>query len=165
MTRREFSSASGAGLAAMLGAWKAAAEERGSYPIRRRKKVEILYQSPDGHPNGLEATEDGLWVGEQVTDRAYLLEWETGAPLAQYETQSSNTSGIAAGNGFVFMAANGPAQLRPRRAHDVAKGRSHCEAERQERQAHHELPDARRRRRARSPVGEGFALDHASSGP
>lgn len=122
MTRREFSSASGAGLAALLGVWKAVADESGSYPIRRRKKVEILYQSPDGNPNGLEATEEGLWIGEQITDRAYLLDWETGRPLAKHETQSSNTSGIAAGGGFVFMAANGPAHLRPRRPHDIVKG-------------------------------------------
>ncbi len=122
MTRREFSAAGGAGITGLLGAWKAAADESGSYPIRRRKSVESLFQSPDGNPNGLEATEDGLWVGEQVTDRAYLLDWKTGRPLAQYETQSSNTSGIAAGDGFVFMAANGPALRRPRRPHDVAKG-------------------------------------------
>ena len=122
MTRREFSGACGAGVASLLGAWKARADGSGEYPIRRRKKVEILYQSPDGNPNGLEATADGLWVGEQITDRAYLLEWETGRELAKYETQSSNTSGIAAGGGFVFMGANGPAKLRPRRLHDVASG-------------------------------------------
>lgn len=121
MTRREFSATCGTGLAAAIGAWKAAADEGGTYPIRRRKKVEVLYQSPDGNPNGLEATQEGLWVGEQITDRAYLLDWETGRPLAKYETQSSNTSGIAAGGGFVFMGANGPAFLRPPRPHDVLK--------------------------------------------
>ncbi len=92
------------------------------YPIRMRKKIELLYKSPDGHPNGLEATPEGLWVGEQITDRAHLLDWETGKPLVSYETQSSNTSGIAAGGGYVWMAANGPAQLRAKRPHDVDKG-------------------------------------------
>ena len=81
-----------------------------------------MFQSPEGHPNGLEATEDGLWVGEQVTDRVHLLDWESGRPLVSYETQSSNTSGIAAGNGLVFVAANGPGKLRPRRPHDVTRG-------------------------------------------
>ena len=57
-----------------------------------------------------------------MTDRAHLLDWETGKPLASYETQSSNTSGIAAGGGFVWMAANGPAGVRPARPHDVKKG-------------------------------------------
>ncbi|MCP5120541.1 MAG: hypothetical protein GY953_57845, partial [bacterium] len=92
------------------------------YPIRMRKKVELLYKSPEGNPNGLEATPDGLWVGEQITDRAHLLDWETGKSLTSYETQSSNTSGIAAGGGFVWMAANGPGQLRERRPTDVKKG-------------------------------------------
>ena len=92
------------------------------YPIRMRRKVEVLYQSPDGNPNGLEATPEGLWVGEQITDRAYLLDWETGKPLTSHETQSSNTSGIAAGGGYVFMAANGPPILRDRRPHDLEKG-------------------------------------------
>lgn len=122
MTRREFSGACGTSLAALLATWKASADDGGSYPIRRRKKVEKLYQSPEGNPNGLEATAEGLWVGEQISDRAYLLDWETGRPLAKYETQSSNTSGIAAGGGFVFMGANGPAHLRPKRLHDVSKG-------------------------------------------
>lgn len=122
MTRREFSAGCGTGLTALLATLKARADDAGGYPIRRRKDVEILFRSPDGNPNGLEATEEGLWVGEQITDRAYLLDWKTGRPLAKHETQSSNTSGIAAGNGFVFMAANGPAILRPRRPHDIVSG-------------------------------------------
>jgi hypothetical protein len=98
------------------------AKTQNGYPIRKRRKVERLFKSPDGNPNGLEATTDGLWVGEQVTDRAHLLDWELGKPLTSYETQSSNTSGIAAGGGYVWMAANGPGQLRPKRPHDVVKG-------------------------------------------
>lgn len=121
MTRREFSMMpAAAGLAAARGAAQTAAG--GNYPLRRRRKVEVLFQSPEGHPNGLEASEDGLWVGEQVTDRVHLLDWESGKPLVSYETQSSNTSGLAAGNGLLFAAANGPAKLRPRRPHDVARG-------------------------------------------
>jgi len=92
-----------------------------NYPIRRRKAVEKLFKSPDGNPNGLEARPEGLWLGEQVTDRAYLLDWD-GNVQRVHETQSSNTSGIAAGGGFVFMAANGPAHLRERRPYDVQKG-------------------------------------------
>lgn len=107
-------------LAALAAA--AAQAKGGDYPVRKRKSVEKLFRSPDGNPNGLEAVSGGLWVGEQVTDRAYLLDWKTGKPMVMYETQSSNTSGIAAGGGFVWMAANGPAQLRPRRDHDVDKG-------------------------------------------
>ena len=109
---------------ALLASFAAAAvyAKEGEYPVHTRKKVEKIWQSPDGHPNGLEATADGLWLGEQVTDRAYLLDWKTGKPLKKYETQSSNTSGIAAGGGYVWMAANGPGQLREKRPTDVEKG-------------------------------------------
>ena len=108
-------------LGALAGAIVAAAREQ-NYPIRRRAKIEKVWQSPEGNPNGLEATDQGLWVGEQITDRAHLLDWSTGKPLLSFDTQSSNTSGIAAGDGFVFMAANGPAFLRDKRSTDVEKG-------------------------------------------
>lgn len=108
---------------ALLAAIAATAYAKNSgYPIRKRKRVERLFKSPDGNPNGLEATADGLWCGEQVTDRAHLLDWETGKSLTAYETTSSNTSGIAAGGGYVWMAANGPAGVRAARPHDVEKG-------------------------------------------
>jgi streptogramin lyase len=70
-------------------------------------KVTRLFKSPDGHPNALEATPSGLWVGEQCTDRAYLLDWKTGEAIKSVNTESSNTSGIAYGGGFLWMAANG----------------------------------------------------------
>jgi len=60
VTRREFSASCGSGVAALLGATRAIANAGGSYPVRRRKGVEVLYQSPDGHPNGLEAPPEGL---------------------------------------------------------------------------------------------------------
>ncbi len=92
------------------------------YPIRMRKSVEVLFPSPEGHGNGLEATADGLWVGEQISDRAHLLDWNTGKVIESYDTQSSNTSGIAAGGGYLWMAANGPASRRDPRPHDVERG-------------------------------------------
>ena len=88
----------------------------------RTVTVTKLYRSPDGHPNGLEATPEGLWVGEQVTDRAYLVDWETGKVKHRAETESSNTSGIAFGGGFLWMAANGKAIGRAPRPTDAARG-------------------------------------------
>jgi streptogramin lyase len=84
----------------------------------RKPKVEILWKSPDGHPNALEATEEGLWVGDQVTDAAHLLDWRTGEVLRRVETESYNTSGIAYGGGFLWLAANGALKVRPRRPAD-----------------------------------------------
>lgn len=90
-------------------------------PIERRVKVVKLFQSPDGHPNGLEATAEGLWIGEQITDRAHLVDWG-GRVLRSLETESSNTSGIAWGGGFLWMAANGRPLWRRARPADAATG-------------------------------------------
>src|SRR4249920_2151894 len=73
---------------------------------RRKAKVVKLFKSPDGHPNGMETTPEGLWIGEQTTDRAHLLDWK-GNRIRTVETESSNTSGIAFGAGALWMAANG----------------------------------------------------------
>src|SRR5260370_2898398 len=84
-------------------------------------KITKLWKSPDGHPNGLESTPEGLWVGEQTTDRAYLLDWKTGKVLKKVDTESSNTSGIAYGGGFLWMAANGNAIGPPAQTTDPAE--------------------------------------------
>src|SRR4029434_286280 len=81
-----------------------------NHPVRKGK-IEPLFKSPDGNPNGLESTEEGLCVAEQVSDVAYLLDRKTGKVLRKVETESSNTSGIAYGGGFLWIRAT-------RRAHD-----------------------------------------------
>ena len=68
MQRRTF-------LASLAAVAAGAAKDR--VPIRKAK-VTKLFKSPEGHPNALEATPQGLWVGEQVSDNAYLLDWRTG---------------------------------------------------------------------------------------
>lgn len=88
-----------------------------------KAKVTRLWRSPDGHPNALEATLEGLWVGEQVTDRAYLLDWKTGEVLKKVETESSNTSGMAYGGGYLWMGANGGPIGRLARPDEPRNGR------------------------------------------
>jgi len=97
-------------------ALKAASEA----PSRAAKPVK-LFQSPDGHPNGLETSPEGLWIGEQYTDRAYLVDWN-GKVLRSVQTESSNTSGIAYGAGCLWMAANGKALGRPAKPTDATNG-------------------------------------------
>src|SRR5215467_3241738 len=90
------------------------------FPSRQAKVVK-LFRSPDGHPNGLETVAEGFWIGEQITDRAHLVDWN-GKLLHSIETESSNTSGIAFGDGAVWMAANGPAVGRAPRPADSKEG-------------------------------------------
>jgi len=99
----------------------AAARVRAAEFPSRPAKVVKLFRSPDGHPNGLETVAEGFWIGEQVTDRAHLVDWN-GKLLHSIETESSNTSGIAFGDGGVWMAANGPAVGRPPRRTDSKEG-------------------------------------------
>ena len=87
----------------------------------RQAKVAKLFKSPDGHPNGLETAKEGLWIGEQVTDNAYLVDWN-GKVLRKVATESSNTSGIAFGMGSLWLAANGKATRRPPKPTDEPVG-------------------------------------------
>ncbi len=105
----------------LAAALAAAAKGATSAPMRAAKVV-TLFKSPDGHPNGLETTNEGLWIGEQTTDRAYLVDWKTGKVLRKVDTESSNTSGIAFGAGYLWMAANGKAVGRPARPTDATTG-------------------------------------------
>lgn len=88
---------------------------------KRQAKVVKLFKSPDDHPNALETSTEGLWVGEQTTDRAHLLDWQ-GNRIRTVETESSNTSGIAYGAGFLWMAANGKAIGRAAKPTDASTG-------------------------------------------
>ena len=110
IARREF----------LVSAFAAGLSVASDVPVRKAK-VARLFKSPDGHPNGLENTPEGLWIGEQVTDRAWLVDW-SGKVLKRVETESSNTSGIAYGGGFLWMAANGKAIGRPAKPADTATG-------------------------------------------
>ena len=97
-----------------LGSIAAAASLRGNGKIpSHTAKVTKLWKSPDGHPNALESTPEGLWVGEQITDNAYLLDWKTGKVLREVQGYAHNTSGVAVGGGYLWISANG--SLRDRR--------------------------------------------------
>jgi len=119
-TRREFLTTFGAGL---LGAGLVHAQTRGGQqgggsqflgettrqappPIPEHKvKTTALFKSPEGYPNGIAASPEGWWIGEQKSDNAVLVDWN-GKLLKTVKTQSKNTSGIAWGGGHVWMAAN-----------------------------------------------------------
>jgi streptogramin lyase len=70
-------------------------------------KIELLYKSPDRYPNALEAAPDGLWVGDQVSERINKLDWETGKVLEDFIGEAHNTSGLAVGGGYIWIGCNG----------------------------------------------------------
>lgn len=91
--------------------------------------IERLFRAPYSVPNGLQATEEGLWVVDQITDRVSLVtlakpnEYGVTKWLRDFPTESSNTSGLTVGNGSLWLAANGNGALwRDVRATDANEG-------------------------------------------
>jgi len=82
---------------------------RGSAPATQTYtvKVEKLFKSPDRYPNALEAMPDGLWVGDQVSERVLKLDWQTGKVLEDFVAEAHNTSGLAVGGGYLWIGCNG----------------------------------------------------------
>lgn len=110
-------------LAASLGA--AFSPQLRSAPVRKAKTTK-LFKCPSGFPNALASTPEGLWVGEQklsgemakayslpepgdLTENAWLMNLK-GEVLRTVKTPSRNTSGMAAGGGYIWMVANQPPQ-------------------------------------------------------
>src|SRR4030081_3182683 len=74
----------------------------GAPPVAVRKaKTTTLFKSPEGYPNAITATQDGLWIGEQKSDNACLVDWN-GKLLKTITTESKNTSGMGVGGGFIW---------------------------------------------------------------
>lgn len=88
-----------------------------------------LFRAPYAVPNGLQVTDEGLWIVDQITDRVMLVEMAGkldyyGVPrmIREIPSDCSNTSGMAWGEGCLWLAANGSADLwRPARTSDAQK--------------------------------------------
>ena len=110
MRRREFISTASALVAGMAVPRGLRAQDGGAKtpPVPTRSaKVERLFKAPDIHPNALDAAPDGLWIGDQVSERVFKVDWQTGKVLHEVQTESHNTSGLAVGGGFLWLNANG----------------------------------------------------------
>jgi streptogramin lyase len=105
--------AAGAGAAIFAGTRVAAQAPAAAPPPAAPKaptyapKIEMLWKSPDRYPNALESSPEGLWVGDQVSERINLLDWKTGKVLEDFIGEAHNTSGLAVGGGFIWVGCNG----------------------------------------------------------
>jgi sugar lactone lactonase YvrE len=61
---------------------------------RRVGKVETVFKSPGPKPNGLQATEEGLWIIDQGDNKAYLVSYTDGKVLREFKTEADRASGI-----------------------------------------------------------------------
>jgi sugar lactone lactonase YvrE len=73
--------------------------------LPRRVKVEIAFKSPGPHPNGLQATADGLWILDQGDNRAYLVAYDKGRVLRALDTESKAGSGITFDGEALWLAS------------------------------------------------------------
>ena len=92
-------------------------------------KIEKMFRSPYSVPNGLQVTDDNLWIVDQITDRVALVEITADSDytvpklIRDIPSESSNTSGMASGEGALWLAANGPGERwRPVRDTDAKPG-------------------------------------------
>ncbi len=92
-------------------------------------KIEKVFRSPYSVPNGLQLTDAGLWVVDQMSDRVALVEVTSDADYAvprlirDIPSESSNTSGMTYGDGVLWLAANGSGERwRPVRSTDAQPG-------------------------------------------
>jgi streptogramin lyase len=111
--RREFfSTAAVAGAGIIVGSGASAQDQPARAggppkPPTYAPKIEMLWKSPDRYPNALESSPEGLWVGDQVSERINLLDWKTGKVLQDFVGEAHNTSGLAVGGGFIWVGCNG----------------------------------------------------------
>jgi hypothetical protein len=89
--------------------WLAALGEayRPRQPVVRVRNVKTmpLFKSPEMSPNAISAAPEGLWIAEQRSDNAHLVDWN-GKLLKSVKTASRNTSGMGVGGGYIWMCAN-----------------------------------------------------------
>lgn len=85
----------------MLGfAWPALARLE-----ERTAAVQVAFDSPGPKPNGLQATEDGLWILDQGDNRAYLVRYEDGQVLRTLDTDTQAGSGITFDGSALWTAS------------------------------------------------------------
>lgn len=72
---------------------------------------EPLFTVPCDMPNGLQATDDGIWVVDQKTDDVLLVDGG-GNLLRRLRTETENGSGITYGDGALWIGSNAPAVFR-----------------------------------------------------
>jgi len=93
--------------------------EETNFVAKRVHAVEA-FPIPCEAPNGMQWTDEGLWVIDQIFDDAYLLD-ESGRILRKFRTVTENSSGVTVGGGYLWTASNGTTAVRPFRPTDTHK--------------------------------------------
>lgn len=91
VNRRDFAKVAAAG--GLLQTAAHAATDK--LPVRKTAKPSIVFKSACAHPNGLQATDEGLWMIDQSDgSQAVLADYKTGKAIRSFETETDKSSGI-----------------------------------------------------------------------
>jgi len=60
----------------------------------QRVSATFRWNTPGPQPNGIQATEEGVWVIDQKDLKVYLLDWKDGHTLHSFDTETNHSSGI-----------------------------------------------------------------------
>ena len=74
-------------------------------------QAEVKWIHPGPQPNGLQADSDGLWAIDQGNDHIYKLSYIDGSIIENFDTETSKSSGITKGGGFLWVASTYTAEL------------------------------------------------------
>jgi streptogramin lyase len=73
-------------------------------PARKAGKMEVAFKSPGPTPNGLQATDEGLWILDAKDNRIYLVQYSDGKVLRALDTEATVASGITVSPDGVWIA-------------------------------------------------------------
>ncbi len=106
MKRRAFLFATAAAGATPAFASLGGAADIDEIPTRKAGKVEIVFKSPGPQPNGLQCTDEGLWVMDQGPgNKAYLVSYSDGKIIRGFETGADRASGITYHDGSLWIGS------------------------------------------------------------
>ncbi len=92
-------------------------------------------------PNGLQGTDEGLWVCDQATDDLFLLDDDLQF-VRLVHTTAENSSGLTVGDGSLWIGSNGDTTSRYKRPGDTGfRGVVRCDYETGEEIARLPTPD------------------------
>ncbi|WP_457337323.1 hypothetical protein [Rhizobacter sp. P5_C2] len=84
-------------------------EDRGPPIPQRTATTRKLFKCPAGYPNALSSSPAGLWIAEQRVDNGRERIWlvdGAGAVLQATSSDATDTSGVAYGDGVLWVCAN-----------------------------------------------------------
>ena len=68
------------------------------------RTIKRLFNAPGPQPNGMQATADGIWILDQITNQVHLVSF-TGEVLKTLETASDKGSGITDSGDALWLAS------------------------------------------------------------